>query len=256
MRPLALEKNNIPLYFQLEQIIKSKILTGEFILGDQIPTEKDFCQTYQVSSITARQAILNLVNEGLLVRRQGKGTFVKEGFTNIKNIKTLRLSGDLNNILPEGLKAQDVKVLDIVKIKTPQRVAKLLAIEEGKEVVQIRRTRSDNKIPVSYIKNYVRSEVGEKIKKEDFYLYPMLDILRNRLKIPLTGGIQYVEAIVADYDIASALSVNICSPILYLETIIFERHKKPVELVQTFYRPDQFRYTVKLSIKNRQKQRI
>ena len=84
----------------------------------------------------------------------------------------------------------------------------------------------------------------------------MLDILRNRLKIPLTGGIQYVEAIVADYDIASALSVNICSPILYLETIIFERHKKPVELVQTFYRPDQFRYTVKLSIKSRQKQRI
>ena len=155
MKSLALEKNNIPLYFQLEQIIKSKILTGEFILGDQIPTEKDLCQTYQVSSITARQAILNLVNEGLLVRRQGKGTFVKEGFTNIKNIKTLRLSGDLNNILPEGLKAQDVKVLDIVKIKTPQRVAELLNIEGGKEIIQVKRTRSDNNVPVSYIKNYL-----------------------------------------------------------------------------------------------------
>jgi len=57
MKPLALEKNNIPLYFQLEQIIKSKILTGEFTLGDRISTEKDLCQTYQVSSITARQAI-------------------------------------------------------------------------------------------------------------------------------------------------------------------------------------------------------
>jgi len=63
---------------------------------------------------------MNLVNEGLLVRRQGKGTFVREGFTKIKNIKTLRLSGDLNNILPEGLKAQDVKLLDIAKIRAPK----------------------------------------------------------------------------------------------------------------------------------------
>ena len=253
MKSFALEKNNIPLYFQLEQIIKSKILTGEFTLGDKIPTEKDLCQTYQVSSITARQAILNLVNEGLLLRRQGKGTFVREGFTKIKNIKTLRLSGDLNNILPEGLKAQDVKLLDIVKIKAPQSVAKLLDLGEDKNVVQVRRTRNDNKIPVSYIKNYVRPEIGERINREDLYLYPMLDILRNRLKIPLTGGIQYVEAIVADYDVASALSVNICSPILYLETVIFEKHKKPVELVQTFYRPDQFRFTVELRLKGDQK---
>jgi GntR family transcriptional regulator len=253
---LRADKNNIPLYFQLEQIIKSKILIGEFVPGQQIPTDKDLCETYQVSTITARQAILNLVKEGLVIRRQGKGTFVAEGLRNIKNIKTLRLSGDINDVIPEGLKAQDVEVLDIMKVKTPQRVANLLDIEEREDIIQIRRMRSENNIPVSYIKNYLPLEIGEKIEKEDLCLYPMLDILRNRLKVPLTGGIQYVEAIVADYDIASALSVNICSPILYLETIIFERHNKPVEFVQTFYRPDQFRYTVKLSIKSRQKQQI
>jgi GntR family transcriptional regulator len=246
------KKTNIPLYFQLEQIIKSKILMGEFVLGDKIPTENELCKIYQVSSITARQAILNLVNEGLLMRRQGKGTFVTR-LTKKKNIKTLCLSGNLNNILPDGLKAQNVKVLDIVKMKAPKRVAKLLDIGEGKEVLQIRRTRNDNRIPVSYIKNYLPLEIGERIKKEDLYRYPMLDVLRNQLKIPLTGGVQYVEAIVADYDIASALLVNICSPILYLETIIFERYKKPVDFAQTFYRPDQFQYTVKLSIKNHPK---
>jgi len=246
---LKTKRTHIPLYFQLEQILRSKILMGEFVVGDQIPTEYELCKTYQVSSITARQAILNLVSEGLLVRKQGKGTFVT-GVPNIKNIKTLQLSGALNNILPEGLKAQDVKVLDIIKMKTPKRIAKLLKIGEGKEVLQVRRTRIYNRIPVSYIRNYLPLEIGEKIKKDDLYRYPMLDILRNRLQIPLTGGIQYVEAIVADYDIASALSVNICSPILYLETIIFERQKKPVELVQTFYRPDQFQYTVKLRIRN------
>jgi GntR family transcriptional regulator len=246
---LRTKKTHIPLYFQLEQIIRSKILMGEFVVGDQIPTEYELCKAYQVSSITARQAILNLVSEGLLIRKQGKGTFVTS-VPSIKNIKTLQLSGDLNNILPEGVKAQDVKVLDIIKMRTPKRIAKLLEIEEGEEVLQVRRTRIYNRIPVSYIRNYLPVKIGEKIKKEDLYRYPMLDILRNRLRIPLTGGIQYVEAIVADYDIASALLVNICSPILYLETVIFERQKKPVELVQTFYRPDQFQYTFKLRIRN------
>ena len=249
-------KNNVPLYYQLEQVIKSKILMGEFMPGEQIPTEKDLCKNYQVSSITARQAILNLVNEGLLIRRQGKGTFVAEGFRTIKNIKTLRLSGDINDIIPEGLKAQDVNVLEMIKMKAPKRVAKLLDIEEDKEVVQVRRTRNYGNIPISYIINYLPFEVGERIEREDLLEYPLLIILKNRLRIPLRGGIQYIEAIVADYDIASALSVNICSPILYLETIIYTRQKKPIDFAQTFYRPDQFRYTVELSLKRGQKQRI
>jgi GntR family transcriptional regulator len=247
----ASKKNNVPLYFQLEQIIKSKILMGEFLPGEQIPTEKDLCETYQVSTITARQAILNLVNEGLIIRRQGKGSFIKEGLKNIKNIKTLLLKGDINDIIPEGLETLRVKVLDIIKIISPKRVASLLNIDEGKEVVQVRRTRIDNGVPVSYIKNYLPLEIGEKIKREDLCAYPMLGILRNRLRIPLTGGIQYIEAIVADYDIASALSISISSPILYLETIIFARQKKPVEFVQTFYRPDQFRYSVKLGLRRK-----
>lgn len=244
-------KNNVPLYFQLEQIIKSKILMGEFIPGEQIPTEKDLCDAYKVSTITARQAILNLVNEGLIIRRQGKGSFVKEGLKNIKNIRTLQLRGDINDIIPEGLKTQEVKVLDIRKVVSPKKVANLLNLEGGQEVIQVRRTRSDHGIPVSYIKNYLPLEIGRKIRKEDLCIYPMMAILRNRLKIPLTGGMQYVEAIIADYDIASALSISISSPILYLETIIFARQKKPVEFVQTFYRPDQFRYSVKLGIKKR-----
>ncbi len=224
---------------------------GEFAPGEQIPTEKDLCETYQVSTITARQAILDLVNEGLIIRRQGKGSFIKDGLKSIKNIKTLHLKGNLNDIIPEGLETQEVKVLDIIKVKSPKRIADLLGIQEGEEVVQVRRTRNDNGIPLSYIKNYLVLEIGEKIKSKDLCVYPMLHILRNRLNIPITGGIQYVEAIVADYDIASALSINICSPILYLETVIHAKQKKPVDFAQTFYRPDQFRYSVKLDLKRR-----
>lgn len=248
MITFSLEKKNIPLYVQLEQIIKSKIMTGELSAGEQIPTEKQLAETYRVSSITARQAVLNLVQEGLLSRKQGKGTFVQEGVTSTKNIMTLSVRGDINDVVPEGLASQKVEVLDMDRIGVPKRVAKALEMEEGEEVLRIRRTRSENGVPISYIKNYLPMEIGEKIEKKDLLTYPMLHVLRNKLLLPLKRGVQYIVAVVADYEIASALSVSISSPALYLETIIYVDGEKPLEFVQTFYRSDQYKYTVNLDL--------
>ncbi len=248
MKKLSLERTNIPLYVQLEQIIKSKIMIGELLPGEQIPTEKELARTYQVSSITARQAVLNLVQEGLLLRKQGKGTFVQEGVTNVKNIMTLHVRGDIKDVVPEGLASQKVEVLSMDLMNSPKRIAKVLSISEGQEVMQIRRRRSDNGVVLSYIKNYLPSEVGAKIGKEDLLSYTMLHILRNKLGLPLKKGVQYIEAVIADYEIATALSVSISSPVLYLETIIFAEGGKPVNFVQTFYRSDQFKYTLNLDL--------
>jgi GntR family transcriptional regulator len=246
-----LEKKSIPLYLQLEQVIKSKILIGEFMPGDQIPTEKDLCNTYKVSNVTTRQAILNLVNEGLLFRRQGKGTFVKEGLKNIKNIKTLRLRGDLEDIIPEGVSEQIVDVLSIVQTKSPKLVVKRLNLSEEDTVVQVRRTRRDNSTPESYIRNYLPYEIGKKVKKTDLEKNTMLHVLSNKLGISIKGGTQYIGALVADYDIASALKVNISSPILYFETLIFGKKNKPIDYAQTFYRPDYLRVNVELFFNKR-----
>lgn len=221
--------------------------------GEQIPTEKELCETNRVSSITVRQAILNLVNEGLLIRIQGRGTFVTE---DIANTNTLQLRGSINDLIVNGLKTQEVKVLSINRIKPPKKVSKFLRIKEDEEVIQVRRTRNANNLPVSYIINYLPLETGVKIKEEDLQKYPMLQILRDQVGIPLSGGIQYIEAIVADNDIASVLSVSMASPILFIETLVFEKVKKPVEFVQTFIRPDRYKYSVKLSMKKGPKNEV
>ncbi len=248
MKIPSLEKNNIPLYVQLEQIIKSQIMTGELLAGEQIPTEKELAETYRVSSITVRQAVLDLVKEGLLLRKQGKGTFVMQGLTNVKNIMTLNVRGGINDVVPEGLASQKVKVLDITRTSGSARVSKALAIAEGTEVIRIRRTRSDNNVLLSYIKNYLPLEIGDKIAKEDLLTHPMMNVLRNKLGLPLRTGVQYIMAVIADYEIASALSVKISSPVLYLETIISAEGEHPVEFVQTFYRSDQIKYTLRFDL--------
>ena len=248
MKKVRLDQKNIPLYVQLEQILKSRIMTGELVPGEKIPSEKDIAETYGVSSITARQAVLNLVQEGLLIRKQGKGTYVQGLKTNVKNIMTLNVSGDFHDIVPEGLSSQKVRVLDICRMASTQRIATTLGISEGDEVVRTQRTRSDNGLVLSYIKNYLPLHIGEKIEKKDLRDQTMLHVLRKKLGLPLKTGVQYITAVIADFEIASALSVSISSPVLYLETIIYIEGDIPVDFVQTFYRSDQFKYTLKIDL--------
>ena len=248
MKKLSLQRTGIPLYVQLEQVIKSRIMTGELLPGERIPTEKELAQTYQVSSITARQAVLNLVQEGLLLRKQGKGTYVQESVANVKNIMTLNVRGGLNDVVPEGLTKQKVEVLGMQLLASPKRVSQALALGEAGEVMQIRRRRIDNGVIVSYVKNYLPAEIGSQIGREDLLSLTMLQILRGKVGLPLERGIQYIEAVIADYEIASALSISIAPPVLYLETIIFAEGDKPVDFVQTFYRSDQFKYTLNIGL--------
>lgn len=249
-----IDKNaNIPLYFQLEQIIRSKIITGEFAAGQQIPTEKELCRSYGVSNITVRQAILNLVKQNILYRIQGKGTFVADA---VRNIKTFHLIGSIKDISPDGLKTQEVKVLDITKIAAPRKVQDIFSIDESEQMVRVRRTRSVENIPVSYIVNYLPQQFGKKIKKSDLLKYPMLRILRDKCNIPISSGIQYIEAISSDFDTSSVLSISNFSPVLYIETTIFAGEKRPIEFVETFVRPDRYKYSVQLAVEKGAKNEI
>ena len=248
MKKLRLEKRNIPLYVQIEHIIKSQIMTGELLPGQQVPPDKVLSEIYDVSTITTRQAILNLAKEGLLTRKQGKGTFVSNKRSNIRNIMTLSAKGDIEDVVPEGLSAQKVSVLDIQKIKSPKRIADILSVTDEEELYLIRRTRSDSGAVISYIKNYLPVQFGERITKKDLQHSPMLHILRDKLGLQIRKGRQYIMAVVADYEVANALSTNISSPVLYLETLIFADKEKPIEFVQTFYRSDQYKYTLQLNL--------
>ena len=67
----------IPLYQQIENDIKDKIISGEYQAGQMLPSESKFCEMYQVSRVTVRNAISDLVEQGILIRKHGKGTFVE-----------------------------------------------------------------------------------------------------------------------------------------------------------------------------------
>ena len=246
MNSNALDRKSVPLYIQLEQIIKSKVLKGEFLPGNKIPTEKELCETYQVSTITVRQAILNLVKEGLLIRKQGKGTFISS--TEIPSTQKLKFTGNIEGFIRKGLKLNKIEVLSIEKLVPPLKIIQALDLKESREVVEIIRRGDVDDVPVACLNSYLPLEIGERINEKDLKNYSMLQLLRNKLKIPVSNGTHNIEAASADYDVSNMLDLELFSPILYAELHMFTSDKKPVEFTQAFFRPDRFVYSFELNL--------
>lgn len=250
MAKAELAKKNIPLYVQLEQILRSQITTGELLQGERIPTEKELSVAYHVSTITVRQAVLNLVKDGLLYRKQGRGTFVTDRMPPVKSLMTLKVKAGFGDLVPQWAE-QEWKVIDIATMRAPNRVAECLDIGQGQPIVRIRRTRSEEGVPISYIRHFLPKDIGDRIDREDLLKYSMLDLMERRLGMSLRRGLQHVEAVNADHEIAAALAISLSSPILFLETIVFDNTDVPTQLAQSFYRSDRFRYTLDLNLEGR-----
>jgi len=232
----------IPLYYQLENILRSKIEGGDVLPNHKLPTEQELSQEYKISRATVRQALAALVSEGLLYRKQGKGTFVTE---KARQTKTVKLTGFTEDLFSEGHQAE-VKIMEIRVVPAPDRVASVLRVPAGEDVTRFKRLRSLDGGPFSYVLNYLAPEIGEKINERDLQHHTMLHLLEEKLGIAL-GTIRHsVESIKADVEVASLLGINVFEPVLYMETAVYSADGQPVETVDSFFRSDRYRYTVEL----------
>jgi GntR family transcriptional regulator len=232
----------IPLYYQLENILRSKIEAGEALPNQKLPTEQELSREYKISRATVRQALAALVSEGLLYRKQGKGTFVTEKATQTKSVK---LTGFTEDLFSEGHQAE-VKILEIRPVAAPDRIAAALRLPTGDEVIRFKRLRALDGGPFSYVINYLPQEIGNKIAERDLQYHTMLHLLEDKLGISL-GTIRHsVEAVKADVEVASLLAVSVFEPVLYMETAVYAAEGQPVEAVDSFFRSDRYRYTVEL----------
>lgn len=250
------ETSQIPLYVQLAQILRSAITTGHLGPDDRIPTEKELATAYGVSVATARQATLELVREGLLVRQQGRGTFVRqqEGVASMKNIMTFDARGDINQIIPETLRNPKIELLDVTEVRLTSRLKEVLNLTGEDAVLRIRRTRSEDDTVFSYVVNFLPLSIGRQIDRDDLIRYSMLHILLRKLHVPVKNGVQYITAVVADYDAATALRIGCGSPLLYLETVYYNERDEAIAFGQTFYRSDCFKYTLRFGLTEGEKQ--
>jgi GntR family transcriptional regulator len=237
-----LKDKAIPLYYQIETILRRKILSGELPPLTPIPTEDALAQEFDVSRITIRQALGLLEKDGLVIRQRGKGTFVSEG---VKAYESAKLTGSMEDIILMGVHTS-TKILDFSWSEAPQSVKERLELGEETQVLRIEKIRLVESSPFSYVINYLPREVGQKIKPEDLTAKPLLMVLEENLSIRPDEADQTIEATIADAHVAPLLDIRVGDPLLKVQRTVLDVKNRPVECVFVLYRADKYFFNVKL----------
>jgi GntR family transcriptional regulator len=230
------------LYARIEETIATEIAQGEYRPGDQLPTEDELLQRFQVSRITVRRAIQNLVRRGLLEIRRGLGTFVLSPRIEAELTK---LTGFVEDMNAAGRNAT-ARVLSQNIVAASARVAERLQLAKGTKVMQIKRVRLAGGLPISFDETYLHLPLGKQIVRNDLRLHPIFTLLEEEYGVQLVEADYELEAVIATKAIADALQVEVGSPIFQIERTSMTTGNQPIDYEVLSYRGDLVRFVTKL----------
>lgn len=240
---MVLDQGPTPLYHQLQNILKSRILSNELKGNQRIPTEAELCAEYNVSRVTVRQALSELIKEGLIYRDRGRGTFVTEG----AEVRRLSLRGTIENLIASG-KGSRIKVLECREITPPPNVAKTLQLGINQKVLQITIVRFIPKGPFGYSFLYFPPSLGKTISpKELSETTEIITFVEGKIKTKVNRANQTIDVGLADKRVAENLSIKPKTPLLIIERDYYARNGSPMFVSITHFRPDLYKYRIELT---------
>ncbi|MEX3984970.1 GntR family transcriptional regulator [Paraburkholderia sp. EG287A] len=237
-----------PLYVQIKDTLRERILNGTYAPHSQMPSEHELCALFGVSRITVRQALGDLQKEGLVFRLHGKGTFVSrpKAFQNVTSLQGFA----------EAMSSMGYEIVNQLRsfriIKADRHVAQRLNLPEGAPVTEIHRVRMLNREPVSLELTWVPEALGKRLANADLATRDIFLILENDCGVPLGHADVSIDAILADDDIARALRVEDGSPVLRIERLTHDASGNPIDYEYLYFRGDAFQYRLRI---DRQKTR-
>jgi GntR family transcriptional regulator len=233
------------LYSRVETVLAGEIAEGDMKAGDQLPTEDSLIERFEVSRITVRRAIQNLVGRGLVEIRRGKGTFVAS--PKITQELT-ELTGFVEDMRGLGRKPT-ARVISKETVTADTTVAGHLALTKGERVVRIRRVRLADGVPISFDETYLPLEIGNKIITNNLKVEPIFSLLERKYNVPLIEAEYKLEAVAAETEVAAALRVKQGSPIFRIERTSYSTGNRPVDYEKLYYRGDLVRFVTRLARK-------
>jgi len=237
------DKNTpIPMYYQLKEIILKEIREKQLKPGDMLPTEEEFCKIFDLSRTTVRQAMIELVGDGHLYRIKGKGTYIAKPKILQDFMRKLESYSEQMKRLNMTPKTE---VLDIKRISATEEVSEALNINEGDDVVLLKRLRYANDDPIVVLDTYLTVACADilNIDMKKTGLYEFMSRSRNTKVIKV---IRQIEAVAATKQESEALQIHAGYPIQLTTTIGFNEDEEPVEYSIAKYRGDKNKFIVEL----------
>jgi GntR family transcriptional regulator len=234
-------ENVIPLYHQIKESIKGKILDEELKPGEQIPSEAELCSIYKVSRGTVRNAINDLVTDGILYREHGRGTFVAKPKIEQSLVNFYTFFGDM----PKQGYRPSKRLIKMVVEPAYRSVARSLSIKNGTSVIHARILKEVNNEPFLLESLYVSYELCPKLLDADIETVRLYDFIDEE-GITLYKSAESFEPILIDEFTSEILGVPVGAPGLAVERIVYAIGDLPVVLHRGVVRGDRCKYHVEL----------
>ncbi len=231
-----------PLYRQIKGLILKSLQAGEWKPGESLPSEIDLAARFRVSQGTVRKAIDELAAENLLIRRQGKGTFVATHSEQHVQYRFLKLVPDVGDASQEG--PAEREIVDCRRQRASADVARALALHTGDAVLQVRRVLSlaheptileDIWLPGAPFKGLTAARLAA-------YDGPMYALFETEFGVRMVRAQEQIRAVQADADQARLLHVTAGTALLSVERVAFTYDGKPMEMRRGLYRTDKHYY--------------
>ena len=235
-------KSDVPLHKQAEELLRDLIESDEYKNGKLLPKEVELAEQLHISRNTLRQAINQLVFEGLLIRKKGIGTKVaRKGITGgVKNWHSF---------------SQEMKMLGIevrnyelrVSFKKPTKeIAHFFGISEEDKCVVMERLRGNTSFPFVYFVSYFNPKLP--ISGEENFNMPLYEMLEQYYGIYVKTSKEEVYARLAGESKGAKLEISANDPILVRKRFVYDIDNVPVEYNIGYYRADSFTYTLEATL--------
>lgn len=233
-----------PLYQQIKALITQSLQSGEWKPGELIPSEVELANRFKVSQGTVRKAIDELSAENLVVRRQGKGTFVATHHEARAQFRFLRLMPDLGEA-----HYPDNRIIEVKRLRAPAEVARQLDIKSGDSVIFIKRVQSFDGAPTILEELWLPGIIFKGLTAERLIEYkgPMYGLFESEFGTHMIHAAEKIRAVAADKDVAELLAVAVNTPLLSVERVSYTYGNKPVEVRRGLYLTDRHHYQNELS---------
>lgn len=238
-----LDKNGfIPLYYQIQRALMEKIQSGELSEGDPLASEEELSRHYQVSRMTARQALHGLKTSGYAFSEKGRGTFVTRPKLE-KNI--MHLQGFTEEMRKRGMKPSS-KLLDQAVIAPTEDIVQKLKLDKNDKILHLRRLRIADGIPMAIEDSHIPLKQFPGLDRIDFARHSLYQMLRERYGVRVGYADETIEALAATKEEAELLTIPRKASILSITRVIMTTQETPVEAACSRYRGDRYRASIRV----------
>jgi GntR family transcriptional regulator len=243
MKPFRLESaSTTPLHVQFAQQLKKRVQKGQWKMGEQIPSERELMELASLSRATVRHAIGALVQQGVLEKSHGSGTFVASPKIEQPMNSAYSFSEQLKTL---GLELEDT-LLERTLLKADTTLAKRLGLRKSAKVIYLNRLRTIDGKPFMVSQAYIPFALCPELLKDniDTSLY---NVLVERYGLPVVKATDKIEALQPTQDILKRLDMSAHAPILFVERLATTTGERILHLGLNYIRADKCSFRIDLN---------